>query len=327
MPDPQKSARWTTKWLVMVIFFLSANASMIFAAGQYYRVEQGDTFDTIAQRYRVSAYEIARANRIQINARLVPGTQIYIPVGTPSTIQTTTRVVRPSAPPSNASAPRQVRVQSGESLWKISKRYGLTIEQLASANGLSSKAGLEIGQILTIPTKEELAASRAPAQPDPIEYSSPSVVSKSSLPTKGVITGGSGATGRQLPSTMEQSKRGYSWPVQGVLLRRYENSSDQKHFGIDIAVPVGTEVHAARDGTVVYAGNITTYGKMVIISHADGNASCYAYNSLLLVSKDDKVRRGQVIARSGDPGKGDKPYFHFQLRKNGDAIDPLPYLP
>ncbi len=112
------------------------------------------------------------------------------------------------------------------------------------------------------------------------------------------------------------------------MLKGYEKTSTSKHFGVDIAAPVGTPVRAARDGVVVYAGRtISAYGNMVIVNHEGGLATCYAYNSEVMVRVDQRVARGQVIARSGDDGPDGRAYLHFQIRRRGDAIDPLPYLP
>lgn len=99
-------------------------------------------------------------------------------------------------------------------------------------------------------------------------------------------------------------------------------------MGLDIGVPYGTEVRAARSGTVVYSDDsIPYYNAMIIISHDDGFATCYAQNSRLLVREGQRVQQGQVIARSGNSGMGGNPYLHFELRKNSEAVNPEPYLP
>ena len=86
-------------------------------------------------------------------------------------------------------------------------------------------------------------------------------------------------------------------------------------------------MHAAADGTCIYAGDdIKTYGKLVLIRHADGYVTAYADNSELDVKEGDPVRRGQIIAKSGDSGAAKSPRLHFELRKDGKAIDPIRYL-
>ncbi len=86
-------------------------------------------------------------------------------------------------------------------------------------------------------------------------------------------------------------------------------------------------MHAAADGTCIYAGDdIKTYGKLVLIRHADGYVTAYADNSELEVKEGDPVRRGQIIAKSGDSGNVPSPRLHFELRKDGKAIDPIRHL-
>jgi murein DD-endopeptidase MepM/ murein hydrolase activator NlpD len=97
----------------------------------------------------------------------------------------------------------------------------------------------------------------------------------------------------------------FRWPVIG----RMEPAKD----GVDIAVPEGEAVHAAADGTVIYASDeIASYGRMIVIRHADDYVTTYAHLSDMAVTKGVTVRRGQIIGKSG------KPALHFELRK-GDA--------
>ncbi len=288
------------------------------SAQGYYQVRQGETIDDIARRFRVSAYEIAKANRLAVNAHPSPGTRIYVPKGNGAPAPA-------PAPVRSAPVPRQVAtaqagtvvVRKGDSLWALATRHGSTVSELARVNGLPSDAGLEVGQVLRLPG----AASPSPqpsARTSPPQSSPPPVSAPVRQPSPAVSS---------TRTTSAVSSRGYVWPVEGRVLRNFADNFREKHAGLDIAAPVGTEVRAVRDGTVVFAGKITTYGRMIIVQHTGGLASCYAYNSLIMVDENDRVKRGQVIARSGDPGKGDEPYLHFQLRKNGDAIDPLPWLP
>ena len=97
--------------------------------------------------------------------------------------------------------------------------------------------------------------------------------------------------------------------------------------GVDINAPVGEPVHAAGDGQVTYAGEeLKSYGKLILIRHADGYVSAYAYNSELEVKVGDMVKRGQIIAKSGQTGDARTPRLHFELRKDGKPVDPTKYL-
>jgi lipoprotein NlpD len=104
-------------------------------------------------------------------------------------------------------------------------------------------------------------------------------------------------------------------------------TGQQPHKGIDIAGAIGDPVLAARNGTVVYAGDgVRGYGNLLIIKHDAVFLSAYAHNSKLLVKEGESVRGGQKIAELGDSAT-DRPKLHFEVRKQGNPIDPLQVLP
>lgn len=100
------------------------------------------------------------------------------------------------------------------------------------------------------------------------------------------------------------------------------------HYGLDIGMPTGTEICAVKDGTVsavVYG--TTGYGYYVMINHENSVQTMYAHCSELLVSVGDSVNKGTVIAKVGNTGNSTGPHCHFEVRINGEQVDPLPYLP
>jgi murein DD-endopeptidase MepM/ murein hydrolase activator NlpD len=120
----------------------------------------------------------------------------------------------------------------------------------------------------------------------------------------------------------------FRWPARGRVIAPYGKRPDGSHNdGINIAVPQGTEIHAAESGRVAYAGNeLKGYGNLVLIRHGNGWVSAYAHADQLLVKRDDVVRRGQVIATAGKTGTVDQPQLHFELRQGAKPIDPMPHL-
>ncbi len=190
----------------------------------------------------------------------------------------------------------------------------MEVAELARINGLDPSRPLEVGQRLRL-----RASSGSSGEERVVEVPGGGVEQR-----REGVPSGSGSNG----DLLRPSRHGFIWPVEGRVVRQFLNRPDEKYAGIDIAAPKGTEVRAAKDGKVVYAGDsIPAYGRMVIVSH-DGNlASCYAHNDRLLVREGQQVRRGQVIARSGDTGRGSEPFLHFQIRRGGDAINPMPMLP
>lgn len=98
------------------------------------------------------------------------------------------------------------------------------------------------------------------------------------------------------------------------------------HTGIDIGVPLGGTIVAANDGVVQYAGWLGGYGQVVWLDHGGGIATLYAHNSRLLVEKGQTVTRGQAISKAGSTGNSTGPHLHFEVRKNGQYVDPLPWV-
>jgi len=112
-------------------------------------------------------------------------------------------------------------------------------------------------------------------------------------------------------------------PAAGAILSRFDGQSNK---GIDIAGNLGDPVLAAADGRVVYVGGeLRGYGNMIIIKHDETFLTAYAHNSAMLVKENDVVRRGQKIAEMGDSA-ADRVKLHFEIRRQGVAVDPLPYL-
>ena len=106
-----------------------------------------------------------------------------------------------------------------------------------------------------------------------------------------------------------------------------KKANGERNDGINLAVPEGTQVKAAEDGIVIYAGNeLKSYGNLVLIRHNSGWVSAYAHNSKLQVKRGEAVKRGQVIALSGMSGGVTTPQVHFELRKDATPVDPLQHL-
>jgi len=117
--------------------------------------------------------------------------------------------------------------------------------------------------------------------------------------------------------------------VRGRVIAGFGPSTNGlQNDGINLAVPEGTAVRAAEEGVVAYAGNeLKDYGNLVLVRHANGLVTAYAHASEILVKRGDTVRRGQVIARSGQTGKVTSPQLHFEIRKGSTPVDPTKYLP
>jgi murein DD-endopeptidase MepM/ murein hydrolase activator NlpD len=124
------------------------------------------------------------------------------------------------------------------------------------------------------------------------------------------------------------------WPLTtgGVVtstfgMRRHPISGRRSmHMGIDIAGKHGADIVAMADGLVIFSGRKSGYGKLVEIRHPNGLETRYAHNSQNLVTEGDLVTKGEVIAKLGSTGRSTGPHVHFEVRRNGEALDPMRYL-
>jgi murein DD-endopeptidase MepM/ murein hydrolase activator NlpD len=130
------------------------------------------------------------------------------------------------------------------------------------------------------------------------------------------------------PSRNIYPRIAFTWPAAGKLSSGFGRRWGRMHRGIDIAGPVGTPIHAAAEGSVVFAGwSSGGFGNLVEIRHSDGTITRYAHNSRLLVSLGQTVTQGQQIAAMGSTGRSTGSHLHFEIRPGGaSAIDPIAYL-
>lgn len=128
---------------------------------------------------------------------------------------------------------------------------------------------------------------------------------------------------RAPPAAVAQADRTFMRPARGGLIASFDGRGNK---GMDFAGALGDPVYAARDGKVAYAASdLRGYGRMIIVKHDATYLTAYAHNSELLVKSGQSVKRGQVIARMGSSDTH-RVKLHFELRRNGTAVDPAPYL-
>ena len=252
-------------------------------------VARGDTVYAIARRHGVAVRGVIDANRLRPPYRLLVGQVLALP------------------------RERVHVVQRGDTLYAVSRRYGADMRALARANGLRDPYRLVAGQRLRVPPgtlalrETQTAAPRLAAPVPRLAVAPPSA---------------------PVPKPPARTGESFLWPVEGELAARFGKMGDGLHNdGINIAAPRGAAVRAAEAGVVAYAGNeLRGYGNLVLIRHSGGWTTAYAHNERLLVSRGERVRRGQTIARVGDSGNVATPQAHFELRRGIRAVDPLKHL-
>jgi murein DD-endopeptidase MepM/ murein hydrolase activator NlpD len=126
--------------------------------------------------------------------------------------------------------------------------------------------------------------------------------------------------------TGSASASGFVWPVHGVITSGFGWRWGRMHEGVDLAVPNGTPVVAAKAGVVIVAGWMGGYGNLVVVDHGGSISTAYGHNTSVTVGIGQRVEQGQLIAYSGSTGHSTGPHVHFEVRINGGAVDPMGYL-
>lgn len=209
-------------------------------------------------------------------------------------------------------------VKSGETLFSIAFRYGLDYRELATLNRIEVPYIIYPKQKIWL-GEQSSASSSAINTSSKKSSSTPLIVKDSSTKT-------SVKTWLEKDTKNNKLVGDWSWPVDGQVTRGFSNAGVSSK-GIDIKADQGALVKAAADGTVVYAGNgLIGYGNLVIVKHNDVYLSAYAYNDSILVKEKQNVRVGDSLAVIGGKGN-DRPLLHFEVRRDGQPIDPLEVLP
>lgn len=215
-------------------------------------------------------------------------------------------------------------VAAGETAWSISRRYGVSVAELAAANGLPESMAIRTGQKLAIPVAASGQAGRvtvtAPgvgsptpqppsaAKPLPSEQTVPAAapVARPAAPDLGATRTAASGSGR------------FSMPVQGSIIRAYEKG---KNEGIDISAAPGTPVKAAGAGTVAAITRDTDGVPIVVIRHDGTLMTVYAGLDGLKVAKGDSVSAGQTLGAATSAG-----VVHFEVRRGFESVDPVGLL-
>lgn len=204
----------------------------------------------------------------------------------------------------DARADRTYIVQGGDTLYSIAFRYGLDYRRLAEWNGIDDGFLIHPGDELRLLPPE----------------------GADELPPVATTTPVSRPPASSSPAPRSSSDISWQWPHRGALLAGFGDDNGTGK-GIDVEGIVGDPVLAAAQGKVVYAGSgLIGYGKIIIIKHSERFLSAYGHNSELFVREGEQVRQGQRIAALGR-GPDNRPLLHFEIRLNGNAVDPMGYLP
>jgi murein DD-endopeptidase MepM/ murein hydrolase activator NlpD len=220
-------------------------------------------------------------------------------------------------------------MKNGDSLYGIALQHRVTLEELKRANGITDPTKVWTGTVLYVPARPDTQANVAPppsnAPPRVIQVP-PRIIN--AAPESKTASRGDIVMDAPAPPPETAASGKFRWPVRGKVIAGFGKRPDGTHNdGVNVAVPMGTDIHAAEGGKVAYAGSeLKGYGNLVLIRHANGWVSAYAHADQLLVRPNDEVKRGQVIARAGKTGAVAQPQVHFELRQGSRPVDPVPHL-
>lgn len=219
--------------------------------------------------------------------------------------------------------PQTYVVRSGDTLYSIAWRHGLDHRELARWNGLADPSRIYVGQRLVLQPRSAPASVAGATSP----RAGNSAPRQASVPRSSSAPPGPAARNATPPPAL-QSKAApiFGWPARGRVVARF-GERGALNTGIGIAGSAGEDVVAAAAGRVVYAGKgLPDYGQLVIIEHNESWLTAYGYNRSLVVAQGDTVVRGQKVGEMGE-GPGREPRLYFEIRRNGDPLDPLGLLP
>lgn len=214
------------------------------------------------------------------------------------------------------SADGQYTVRRGDSLYSIAWRHGLDYRKVARWNDISPPYVIHPGdEIRLTPPPQRRSAQTQPKQASETQEQASKSGSASPEPSP--------APEAAAPADDELR---WQWPTSGRVTREFSNNRSGKR-GIQLTGEAGQPVRAAAGGRVVYSGNgLRGYGNLIIIKHNSRYLTAYGYNRELLVDEGAQVEAGQRIALMG-PGPDNGPALHFELRRDGKAVDPASVLP
>jgi murein DD-endopeptidase MepM/ murein hydrolase activator NlpD len=282
------------------------------AGGSPIVVANGENLDTISGRYGVPSAALLSANGLSNASEVKSGTHLVVPV-----YHADGHAVA-GAESEKAGKKRDKDVADAD-LSKSAKK-AKDKEKVAKAD----KAAKDAENSASKDAKESKGAAVAEAEPSKSSEVKKPAVDKT--PTGNLESGASQSktplTGAQADAAGTEPE--FRWPARGRIIQGFKAGGND---GINISVPAGTSVRAAESGTVVYSGDgLKGYGNLVLIKHPNGFVTAYGNNGELDVKRGETVKRGQVIAKSGDTGNVNSPQLHFELRKGSTPVDPTSYL-
>ncbi len=285
-------------------FALTVGQTLILDPARRHTVTAGQSLDSIAKIYDVDLALLASANDLRRPYAVKPGQEIWIPDPFTQAAQPT-RNERPD-------------IDAAEVAAAPPRRSIITSESLAPPPGAPAPASS------FVPPPAPAAPAAKPLAPPAPSPAAPPLEE----PKPGAEPQVAAVPPSQLPDPAPRAAARFAWPIAGKVIANFGPAGGGLHNdGINIAAAAGSEVRAADNGVVAYAGNeLRGFGNLLLVKHADGWTTAYAHNEKLLVKRGDTVAQGQVIATVGRTGNVNSPQLHFEVRKGTQAMNPVEFL-
>ena len=345
-------------------------------------VVRGDTVYGLAKKHNIPVEDFVKINNLEKPYTLKIGQKLKISVPIVAKVEEPVDTKKENKKPVSVDKSKQVKpervaevkqvkkptevkridlteitVKQGDTLYSLSRKYEIPVNDLAVINKISAPFTLADGQKLKVPkldkkqtpqvseVKKEnnkTASVKTVKNVDKKSVEKKSVIKDKKTQTsqnlsytkveqkqqQNIKTKISSNPKQSLPKITARSSSKFSWPVRGTILSGYgPKKGGLVNDGINISASTGTVVKAAENGVVAYAGNeIKGMGNLVIIQHSDGWMTVYAHLNSMNVRRGARVSVGQSIGTVGKTGKVDKPQLHFEIRKGTRAYNPTQYL-
>lgn len=327
------------------------HAAPVQASASVHVVRKGETAGRIAAAHGLSLRDLEALNPGRNLAKLSVGARLKVAATPVRTAAAAPAPARETEVPDGGTAV----LAKGQTLYSLAKAHGISVAELMEANPGLNPRRIRAGTQLRLPGSAEAEApgedlaslpaipgdgrTRLAALPELPSTQVPLPRSASLIPA------GEPGADPVLPfQPADPDHLDLLWPVEtrsvssywGPRIRtrvvRVKNRRKKRiryrsrHKGIDLPAPMHTDIYAAMDGVVTYAGKARGYGNVITVDHGNGVSTVYGHESVTLVHEGDVVKRGQKIAEVGRAGNATGPHLHFELRVNGVQENPLPVL-
>jgi len=294
-------------------------------------VAQGEDADSVSRRYGVPTAALIKSNGLTSATEIHSGMHLVIPVFSASAEPSGAKPKKvAAADDADAASAKHVKAKSAkEETADAAPKAKSKAKTDASEDKVAAKTSDKPAAKLADKSGDKpVAKSAAPQVTAKNDLDSSTTTAKKSqpdvTPTSSVKPADTAAPMTSAEADAAGVAPEFRWPARGRIIEGFKAGGND---GINIAVPEGTSVRASESGVVAYAGDeLKGYGNLVLIRHPNGFVTAYANNGELDVKRGDTVKRGQIIAKSGQTGNVNSPQLHFELRKGSTPVDPTNYL-